>query len=399
VATNAVRLTKRTVDALTARNRPFIVFDADVKGFGLRVMPTGSKTFIVEYRPGAGGRGVAKRRLTLGRYGGAMTADQARKAAQTALATVRLGSDPQAEKSRQRAALGVSDLIDAFIAGHVAGNLKPATGVGYRVALEKLRRAHGAVKAAQLTRGQIAVMHAHMADNRYAANRFLAITSKLFSCASDRGLLPEGHANPAARVKRYKEESRERFLTGAELGRLGDTLRAAETKSSVGPFAVAAIRLLILTGARLREILHAKWEYVDFERGILFLPDSKTGKKPVHLNIASLAIIAKLPRLDGNSFLFPGRKSDQPRCNLEEPWRVIVKGAALGNVRIHDLRHTHASIAAAHGSSLQIIGALLGHSKIATTERYAHLADHPVRAAAEAIGATIEAAMNREAVK
>jgi Arm DNA-binding domain len=166
VATSSAKLTKRTVDALEPRNKPFIVFDADVKGFGLRIMQTGSKTFILEYRPGAGGRGVAKKRLTLGRYGGALTCEQARKAAVTALATIRLGSDPQAEKSRQRASLTVSGLIDAFLEGH-GGKLKPRSRADYKDLLIKLRAAHGLVKAEGLTRGQVATLHRSMAATPY----------------------------------------------------------------------------------------------------------------------------------------------------------------------------------------------------------------------------------------
>ena len=199
VATNVARLTKRTVDALEPRNKPFIAFDADVKGFGCRVMPSGAKTFVLEYRPGAGGRNVTKKRLSLGRYG-AMTVEQARAAALTGLARVRLGSDPQAEKRLQRAALTVAGLIELFTDEHVNLKLKRTTALGYKIALEKLRRAHGSIGAAQLSRAQIAATHARMAENPYGANRFVAIVSKLFSWVSDRGLLPE---RMVARVSIY----------------------------------------------------------------------------------------------------------------------------------------------------------------------------------------------------
>jgi hypothetical protein len=192
VATNATRLTKRTLDALEPRDKPFIAFDAEMKGFGVRVMPTGAKTFILEYRPGAGGRSVAKRRLTLGRYGGAMTLDQARKAAMTALARVRLGADPQAEKSRQRAALSVSDLIDAFLERHVGGKLKPKSQALYRSTLAKLRAAYGGFKAEALTRSQLAALHHSLATTPYLANRMLAAVSSLYAWAENQGLLPEG---------------------------------------------------------------------------------------------------------------------------------------------------------------------------------------------------------------
>ena len=416
MATSTEQITKRTVDLIQPRDKPFILFDAAIKGFGVRVMPTGARSFILEYRPGAGGRGVAKRRLTLGRYG-AMTVDQARAAALDALAHVRLGHDPQAEKSGERASPTVADLIGLFTVEHVDAKLKAGTAQGYKIALEKLRTAHGGIKAAQLTRAQVAALHAQMRGNPYGANQFLAITSKLYSWASDRGLLPGGHANPAARIDRYKEDSRERFLTSEELARLGDVLREAETiglpwtvdekkpaakhlakpenrRTPIDPFAIAAIRLLILTGARLREILHARSEHVDFERGILFLPNSKTGKKPIFLNAAALVILADLPRIAGNPNIIPGGKHGQPRHDLKKPWAAVCKAADLQGLRIHDLRHSFASFGAGASLGLPILGALLGHSQPLTTQRYAHLAADPMHAAVETIGATISAAMD-----
>jgi Arm DNA-binding domain len=172
------RITKRTIDALKPQGKPRIVYDGDVKGFGVRIAPGGMKSYILEYRPGAGGRGVAKKRLTLGRHG-TMTPEQAREAALDALARIRLGHDPQAEKSRQRASLTVSGLIDAFIAGHVDKRCKPQTAVAHKIALSRLRTAHGGMKAEALTRGQVAALHARFKDNPYAANRFLAVTSNV----------------------------------------------------------------------------------------------------------------------------------------------------------------------------------------------------------------------------
>jgi integrase len=215
---------------------------------------------------------------------------------------------------------------------------------------------------------------------------------------------------------RYREQGRERFLTNEELARLGDVLREGETiglpyevdelkpaakhapkaenrRTVLDPFAVAAIRLLILTGARLHEILDARWQHVDFERGILFLSDSKTGRKPVYLSAAALAILAGLPRLDGNPHIIAGMKDGAPRADLKKPWAAVTKAANLEGLRIHDLRHSFASIGAGASLGLPIIGKLLGHSQAATTHRYAHLDADPMRRAAETIGATIAAAM------
>jgi len=239
--------------------------------------------------------------------------------------------------------------------------------------------------ATQITRSHVAALHAYMVDGPYGANRFLSVTSKLFTWASDRGLLPDDHPNPSTRVGRYREQSRERFLTADELARLGDALRMAETvglpyevdehgpkarhaakpqnrRVRLDPFAIAAIRLLMLTGARLREILHAQWQHVDTQRGIIFLPDSKTGKKPLYLNAAAIAVIDSLPRLNSNPYLFPGQKDGAPRADLKKPWAAVTRAAGLDGLRLHDLRHSFASIGAGSSLGLPILGKLLGHA-------------------------------------
>jgi integrase len=202
------------------------------------------------------------------------------------------------------------------------------------------------------------------------------------------------------------------------LSRLGDAVRKAETvglpykidntrptakhaakkinrRTKIGPHAAAAVRLLIFTGARLREILHLKWDHVDLERGMLFLADSKTGKKAIVLNAPALDILAKLPRV--GAYVIAGQSAgsddDKPRADLNRPWRAIVKRANLNGLRIHDLRHTHASVGAGLGLGLPIIGKLLGHTQASTTARYAHLDADPLRRASEHIGSRLAAAM------
>jgi integrase len=280
--------------------------------------------------------------------------------------------------------------------------------------LGKLVSAHGNMKAEALTRANVAVLHLSMADTPFTANRFLAAVSKCFSWGAQRGLLPDDHVNPAGRIERYREHRRERFLTSDELARLGDALREGETigllyevdeskpaskhapktenrRAVLDPFAASAIRLLILTGARLREILDAQWSHVDFERGILFLPDSKTGRKPLYLNAPALAVLAGLPRIEGNPHIVAGVKG--ARADLKRPWAAVTRAAGLEGLRIHDLRHSFASVGAGASFGLPVIGKLLGHTQAATTHRYAHLDADPLRRAAETIGATIAAAM------
>jgi integrase len=273
------------------------------------------------------------------------------------------------------------------------------------------------LRAEALTRSNVAALHTAMASTPYAANRMAAAVSAMYAWAERAGQLPEGHGNPARAVTRYREAGRERFLSTDELARLGDALHEGETlgwpyivdetkptskfmqkdrRVVLDPFAAAAIRLLILTGARLREILHARWSELDLERGVLFLADSKTGRKPIYLGAAAQqAVIAALPRLSGNPYLLPGRIDGKPRSELGAPWKAVTKAAGLEGLRLHDLRHSFASVGAGAAIGLPVLGRLLGHSTPATTQRYAHVGNDPARLAAERIGAIVDGAMKR----
>jgi integrase len=312
--------------------------------------------------------------------------------------------------------LPLSDVISAFLKDHMEAKRKASTAAAYRDLLERLvKPVLGSTKADKVTRQDIARLHSSLSATPVTANRVLAVVGNLFNFAAKAGYVAEG-CNPARGIEKYPEQARERFLTSKEIARLGDALRTAESlglhwtvneaspmakhlpnpdkrRTVLDAYAVAAIRLLLLTGARLREILHAKWENVNFERGILFLSDSKTGRKPVYLSAAALAILAGLPRLEGNPHIIAGMKDGAPRVDLKKPWVAVTKAAGLPGVRIHDLRHSFASVGAGASLGLPIIGKLLGHTQAATTHRYAHLDADPMRRAAETIGATIAAAM------
>ncbi len=233
--------------------------------------------------------------------------------------------------------------------------------------------------------------HNSLGKTPYQANRVLAVLSKMFNLAERWGLRPDG-SNPVRHVDRFRERKRERFLSETELARLGKTLAEAEAAGTERPPTIAAIRLLVFTGCRLSEILSLRWEHVDFERRCLRLADSKTGPRVVPLNAPALKVLAELEQGD-TPWVIRGRKQAAPLVNLGKPWRRIREGAELGDVRIHDLRHSFASVAAGSGHSLVVIGALLGHRQATTTHRYAHLSDDPVRTASEVVGARIEAAM------
>jgi integrase len=245
----------------------------------------------------------------------------------------------------------------------------------------------------------------------------MTVLASMYSFASNTNVVPEG-TNPVRKINKYPEARRERFLTSEELERIGVAIREAETTgvpwevdedapkakhlvkegnrfTKISEHAAGALRLLLFTGARLREILHLKWESVDLERGLLFLADSKTGRKTLVLNAPAMAVLVSLPRV--GSYVIAsdtaGMKGEKPRADLKRPWQTIAKRAGLEGVRLHDLRHTYASFGVGGGLGLPIIGKLLGHTQASTTQRYAHLDSDPLRRATESIGNQIAAAL------
>jgi integrase len=407
------KLTKRTVDAINADDCPLIIYDADLKGFGLRAAKGGTKSWFVEYRPGARGRGVAKRRMVLGSVG-TLTPDEARTAAREILAAVALGGDPAAVRSRARKTPTFREFAERYLAEEAISKLKPRTLVNYRIYLRKhAAPVIGSIKLDMVMPSDIAKLHRRIGQTKpMTANRVVECIGSVYRYAATCGLVKRGH-NPAAHIEAFREQRRERFLTSEELAHLGDAIREAETtgirwevaekkptakhipkknrNTKIGPHAATALRLLILTGARLREILGLKWDYVDFERGLLLLPDSKTGRKTIVLNAPALVVLSELPRV--GAYVIVGEDPDMPPHDLSRPWRLVSKRAGLDGVRLHDLRHTHASVGAGAGLGLPIIGKLLGHSQASTTQRYAHLDADPLRRASEQIAGRIAAAM------
>jgi integrase len=207
-----------------------------------------------------------------------------------------------------------------------------------------------------------------------------------------RGIRPD---NPARGVKKPPVRTLERFLSEEEIARLAGALDD-EAQATGSPNAATAIKLLLLAGCRRGEILGLKWQHVDFERRCLRLPDSKTGAKVVYLNAPALALLQELPRVEGNPHVIAGATKGGPLSGIDKVWFRVRKKAGLIDVRLHDLRHSFASVGAIGGLSLPVIGALLGHKHAATTARYAHLSADPVRAANEAVGARIAAAMAKQ---
>jgi integrase len=377
------KITKKSVDAFAAGNRDVYLWDEELKGFGVKVTPRGRKVYLVRYR--VGGRTGRTRRITLGVHG-TITPDQARSQAQAALRQLARGEDPAAAKDQRKREKNVGALLEQFLSEHADARLKPRSASEYRRLVERLvppgflRQPISEVK-----RSDLAQVHNALRETPYQANRLLAVLSKFFNWCERHGFRPD-HSNPARHIEKFKEEKRKRYLSAEELARLGDALRQAEQDGSLDQYGASAIRLLVLTGARLSEILTLRWSEVDFAGQCLRLEDSKTGAKSVYLNPAAVEVLTSLPRLEGNPFVICGRREGMHLVNLQKPWRRVREAAELPDVRLHDNRHSFASFAVASGMSLPLIGALLGHSQPQTTARYAHLADDPLKAAVTLVG-------------
>jgi integrase len=409
-----VKLTQTAVDNLPVRSSTYVKFDAELPGFGCRVTPAGSKSWVVEYRPGNGGRRVGKKRVTLGSVA-TLLPDRARKAAKDVLARARLGEDPAAERAIRRQSLSVAELIERYMAEEVRPTRKAGTAALYDLYFRRHVRPDLGIKLARdLNHTELVRLHRRIGKAApVTANRVLTLVSAMLSWAVRVGELPEG-SNPAKGITKFREQAKERFLSAEELAELGDVLREAETvglpwdadgskafakhspgpqhrRTKLSPHVTAAIRLLLFTGCRLREILHLKWEHVDFERGMLFLPDSKTGRKPVVLAAPAVAVLQDLARM--GEYVIVGNDLRRPRHDLQRPWRAITQRAGLDGLRIHDLRHSFAAMGAGSGFSLPVIGKLLGHRNLETTNRYAHLGASPLKVAADRIANQLAKAM------
>jgi integrase len=396
-------ITKTLVDGMQPGDQ---VFDSKVAGFGVRCQRAGRSYFLKTRVRGQ------QQWLTIGRHGSPWTVETARREARSLLGQVADGADPAHERNTDRAAGTVDEFCNRYLADYAEPNKKPRSVASDRSNIgHHVRPALGRRKLTDVGRQDIAKLHADMKATPGAANRCLALLSKMFNLAERWGLRPEG-SNPVRHIDRYPERKLERFLSADELGRIGAALKLAETdritpapatKPGRGmkprdggdnPYLIAAIRLLLFTGARKGEILSAMWEHFDAERGVLRLPDSKTGAKTIALGAPALAVLRSLERMEGNPYVLPGHVHGSHLVNVDKFWDAVCSKAGVTKCRIHDLRHSFASVGAVGGDSLLMIGKLLGHTQAQTTQRYAHLSDDPMRAAADRISSTIAAAMD-----
>jgi integrase len=373
-------LTKRVVDETPPGE---FVWDAECKGFGLRVTKAGTRSFLFRYR--ADGK---QRYEPLGSYPG-LTVEEARRAAETLRGKrdVDHRATREAEAEERRRAKTLAELEEHYLGPYAkARALRPGTLRDARRALRLIPAAMKTKKVNAVTKPDIRRLHADARDEAgvYTANRLLAVLSRMFALAEEEGWRSE--LNPCRGVKKYGEEQRWRNLSESEVARLLDACdRYVGQHPTVGRNAADAIRLLLFTGARLREALNAAWAEFDLERGIWEKPSAHTKTKRLHrleIEGPALDLVREMrERAPQGVYLFPGepttdhlgRPVERPRGDLKRPWKWIAGEAGLENVRLHDLRRTTASFMLSDGASLATVGKTLGHTQAATTQRYAHL--------------------------
>lgn len=410
------KITKRLVDAAEPKAEKWFIWDDEIPGFGLAVMPSGVKSYILRYRTAE----ARDRRLTLGRHG-VLTPDKARAKARETLVAVNGGGDPLAERRNRRAGATMNDLFDRYEAEHLPHLSSTTSAEQKRLIKKHLRPEVGPIKVESFNTIDARRIHFLMRKTPRQANSVIVVLSKALALAEEWGMRAEG-LNPCAKVRKYPETARDRFLSPEEIGRLGVALNEAETVglpweidetkpkekakhlakpenrlTPVDPTVVAVVRVLLLTGARLSEILELEWDHVDFVAGTLALPYQKgRGRKPHPVATAALEVLGRWGRVQGSKWVFP-RLGDSARPLaapvMQRAWQRIRKRAGLDDVHLHDLRHTFGTTASRSGGNAFQIRDVLRHADIAMSARYVNADAAPMKALTEDVANALAAAL------
>ena len=393
------KLNKQILATATTQVGETIIWDTEVPGLGFRITPRGAKSFLVKTRIG-GGRSAPIRKPTLGKLGD-LTLDQARTMARDWKALAADGIDPG--RFREQSGRTVADLCAEYLEVHAP---RKRSGDDDRAKIKQhILPRLGRRLIKDLSFSDVERLHRSMKKTPYAANRTVSLLSKMYSMAIR---WEWAKKNPAKGIERYPEQRRERFLSPDEIGRLTESFTEL-VRTSVRPNEtlkiVDALRLLMLTGARRSEVLSATWSMFDLEAGVWTKPSSHTKQKKEHrvpLSPPAIQLLQEVKARALNSeYVFPARRgSKHPHLTeLKAAWAKACKITGLEGVRIHDLRHTYASVLVSGGATLPLIGALLGHTQVQTTFRYAHLEDDPLREATTRVGAVIAGTGKDKVVK
>jgi integrase len=380
------KLTKSLVERFSPADADYVVWDAELPGFGVRVKPSGVKSYVIQYRNRKTG---TSRRKTIGQHGPLLTFHRARERARIILADALKGNDPIADDRAIRSAPTMKELAADYLEYHALPKKRARSVANDRCMIDGIILPRlGSKKVNAVQSRDIHALHVAMKDTPYQANRTLALTSKMFSLAIKWGWRSD---NPVKGIERFHEERRERWLSDDELARLLSALSEHPNQRAAN-----AVRFQLLTGARMGEVLSACWSDVDLTRGVWIKPSHHTKQKRTQhlpLSAPAWALLAEMRERAGagEQYLFPGNAPDKPLQGIKKFWRNVTEQAGLEDYRLHDNRHTHASHLVSSGLSLEIVGRLLGHTNPLTTKRYAHLADDPLRAAAERFGSKMEA--------
>lgn len=387
-----VKLTKKTIDAATGNGTLQYLWDEEIKGFGVIVTPAGSKSFILNYR----NKDNRVRRKTIGKYG-QLTIDRAREIARELCYLISKGEDPVQHKEVLRGQPTFAEIAERFMTDHSAVRNRPATHQSNRQVLDNMLLPYfGRMKIRSVEVRDVQEFMSKNKHRKIGANRALGTLSSILSKSEAWGYR-DRNSNPCFRMEKYPENHRERFLTEDEFAALEVAMQDAERKLTESPYVLAMFRIMMHTGCRPGEAKHLKWEYIDLENKLIRLPKEATKeKRPKNLFITPTIeqVLKGLRRIEGNPYVVVSERcSGQTITCTKKAWDRIKKAAGITTeLHLHDLRHSHASVANSLGYSLPMIGALLGHTQAQTTLRYAHLATDHLRKAAEDISAKIASA-------
>lgn len=387
---NKTKLTKRVVESIQPNpSKRLLAWDTEVTGFCVRVYPSGKKAYFLQYRNSA----RETRMIKIGTHG-SITTELAREKATKLSLRVSIGEDPSITiPTTEITTHLMTELGEKYLELHAKAKKKPQCYKEDKEFLDNvILKKFGKMEVSSISSFDVQNLHSDLRATPYRANRILALLSKMFNLAIKWGWRPD---NPVKGIEKYQEFKRNRWLDDEELQRLWDALDVYHNQSVAN-----AIRLLLLTGSRRTEVLSATWKQLDLEKGTWIKSAHTTKQKKMEylpLSGQTISLLKEMQEEAISPYLFPGKLPGKPLQDIKKAWKSIRTQANLTDVRLHDLRHTHASHLVSSGLSLSIVGKLLGHTQASTTQRYAHLADASLRQATEFFGNKLEKLTTRDA--